>query len=254
MTSDHWQNLQSSHELDQEEAYAHMSTNFEAHRKYSLPYYKWISSKISPLLGKRILELGAGNGLLTSMVEGYDFYIATDSYPPCVDELKAKTANKKNMVVKCLDVGEKNFMASLNGYHIDTVLSSNLLEHIEDDVRFLKTVNKFLPANGRIVSLVPAFRHLYGSMDSAVGHFRRYEKRELTEKMEDAGFIAKKVFYFNFPGYLSWYFSDRILGYKNTTGGQFRMFNMIVPLFRCMEAFASPPFGSSIIAVGEKPS
>ena len=51
---------------------------------------------------------------------------------------------------------------------------SNVLEHIEDDAAAVRRFRSVLPEGGRLVILVPALPALYGSIDEAIGHFRRY--------------------------------------------------------------------------------
>ena len=44
---------------------------------------------------------------------------------------------------------------------------------------------RLLTSGGRLVLLVPAFQFLYGSVDRALGHCRRYTKGELVLNRED---------------------------------------------------------------------
>ena len=60
----------------------------------------------------------------------------------------------------------------------DFIYSSNVLEHIYDDVKSLKQLESKLTKNGTLVLYLPAFQILYSDLDRSVGHFRRYSKKE----------------------------------------------------------------------------
>ena len=56
----------------------------------------------------------------------------------------------------------------------DFVLSQNVLEHIPDDAARCAAMARALRPGGRLMALVPAHPRLYGSLDRAYGHERRY--------------------------------------------------------------------------------
>lgn len=64
----------------------------------------------------------------------------------------------------------------------------NVLEHIQNDHQILATFAKVLSPGGKLLLLVPALPGLFGSLDEAFGHWRRYRKAELKEKVTEAGF------------------------------------------------------------------
>jgi putative flippase GtrA/SAM-dependent methyltransferase len=71
---------------------------------------------------------------------------------------------------------------------IDFAYSFNVLEHIEDDLAALVALERCLKSDGRLLLYVPAFDLLYSPMDAKVGHFRRYRRGGLADKLEQAGF------------------------------------------------------------------
>lgn len=62
---------------------------------------------------------------------------------------------------------------------ISCCLLMDVLEHIEDDVGFLKDVVLSLPRGGRVLITVPAEMALWSRHDQEVGHFRRYDMKTL---------------------------------------------------------------------------
>lgn len=86
---------------------------------------------------------------------------------------------------------------------IDYVFTLNVLEHIEDDVAALKDIHRMLKPGGRLTVYVPALQYLYTGMDRCVGHWRRYSKTELIEKIRDAGFEIRQTRYADSLGVLA---------------------------------------------------
>jgi len=94
-------------------------------------------------------------------------------------------------------------ISNLADRSIDLLYSLNVLEHIEDDVAVLRACHEKMRPGGRVLIYVPAFQVLYSSMDKLVGHFRRYTRGELAEKMHLAGFEVLKNEYVDSAGFLA---------------------------------------------------
>ena len=62
---------------------------------------------------------------------------------------------------------------------IDTIVCLNVLEHVEDDRGALRRLHAALAPGGRLLLLVPAHEWLYGAIDRAIDHHRRYERAGL---------------------------------------------------------------------------
>ena len=56
-----------------------------------------------------------------------------------------------------------------------TILYFHVLEHVENDLKEIEEAKK-LNKGGHLIIIVPAHQKIYGNLDKAVGHFRRYEK------------------------------------------------------------------------------
>jgi SAM-dependent methyltransferase len=70
---------------------------------------------------------------------------------------------------------------------VDGIVSSNLLEHVPDDVGALREFARVLRAGARAVIVVPAGPRTYDYYDRFLGHERRYAHRELAAKARRAG-------------------------------------------------------------------
>lgn len=67
----------------------------------------------------------------------------------------------------------------------------DVLEHIETDLEFLKSIHRFLIPNGFLYVTVPAYRSLWSVDDVHAGHFRRYTVSSLQARLREAGFTVE---------------------------------------------------------------
>lgn len=73
---------------------------------------------------------------------------------------------------------------------VDLVLLLDVIEHIKDDIEFLKGLEKYPPIGPKtkIIITVPAFQWLFCAHDKFLGHYRRYTNKLLKKHTADAGF------------------------------------------------------------------
>jgi SAM-dependent methyltransferase len=67
----------------------------------------------------------------------------------------------------------------------------DVVEHMEDDYKFLETIRTYLSSHGRVYVTVPAYQVLWSGADVAAGHHRRYSRRSLRELLQRAGFAVE---------------------------------------------------------------
>jgi len=126
---------------------------------------------------------------------------------------------------------------------------SNVLEHIEDDAAAVRQFRSVLPVDGRLVILVPALMSLYGSIDEAIGHFRRYTPETLRNVIESNGFRIESVEWLNLLGIPGWFLNSRLLKRRSVPGLQVRLYDRIAPILARMESMVKLPVGMSLLAV-----
>ena len=135
---------------------------------------------------------------------------------------------------------------------VDSVVCLNVLEHVEDEMAGLRNIYAALRPGGRAIVLVPHGQEIYGSLDTALGHFRRYSREELQRKMEQAGFRVERILEFNRISRPAWYVNGRLLKRKTISRFQLRIFDSLVWLWRRIDRVLPwPP--TSIIAIGVRP-
>lgn len=92
---------------------------------------------------------------------------------------------------------------------INLIFMLNVLEHIEDDISFLAKANSLLLKGGILVIAIPANSKTYGFADINAGHYRRYDRREIEEKLKNIGFKIDEIFSVGFPvcNFYTWFFN-----------------------------------------------
>ncbi|MDQ2845945.1 MAG: class I SAM-dependent methyltransferase [Actinomycetota bacterium] len=85
------------------------------------------------------------------------------------------------------------------GQVFELVSAFEVLEHIEDDSAALQDWRSRVAADGHLLLSVPAWQHLFGPSDTAVGHFRRYSPDQLTDLLRRNGFEPVWVKLYGWP-------------------------------------------------------
>jgi SAM-dependent methyltransferase len=189
-------------------------------------YQRWVFDAVKPWLGRRILEIGSGIGNMSQWLPADDLLVLTETDPALVELLRQRVPTyfgrrASNVRIYQLEVGAGD-PAEIEIAHdrLDTVVSFNVLEHIEHDgaaMRHLLDILRGSPApERRLVSFVPAQAWALSDLDRHYGHFRRYSKQRIRELSRDLAPDADlTVTPFNALGLLGWLWSTMIL--KRTT-------------------------------------
>ena len=211
---------------------------------------EWLFQEIAPDLGRRVIEIGCGHGNFTELFLGGDLDTlwTTDLSDTSVNAVRDRFGGDSRFHASVYDVCDP-VPPEIRDLHADTVFSLNVLEHIEDDVQALRNMSRMLVSGGKAIIIIPAHEWAYGSMDSSIGHFRRYTRYSIREKMEGCGFAVERQFYLNALGLLGWFLNGRVLKKEVPPTGQLRLFNRLVPLLKAAERTIRPPVGISVVTV-----
>ena len=76
---------------------------------------------------------------------------------------------------------------------LDLVVAFDVLEHIDDDKAAVSAIFESLRPGGAFLVAVPCDPRLWSAHDVAVGHVRRYTRRELVDPCSGAGFDVVTV-------------------------------------------------------------
>jgi SAM-dependent methyltransferase len=137
-----------------------------------------------------ILDIGAGTGMFAKKISSKGYNVRCVEPDPQLRKQIGSIGLRADR-----DIGD------IEDNSIDFIYSLNVLEHIENDEEELKVWHKKLKLEGFVLIYVPAYNVLYSSFDKAVGHYRRYTKKQLVERCEEAGFCIEKAKYVDSLGF-----------------------------------------------------
>ena len=138
-----------------------------------------------------IADIGGGNGFVSKMMQeiGMDVML--------VEPGENGVINAKKRGIKKIICGA--FDREMFEEEIENAGLFDVLEHIEDDKKFIEDIYRIIRKNGKIIITVPAFNLLWSNEDEEVGHFRRYRLKEIEKTVENAGFkIEYSSYLFSF--------------------------------------------------------
>jgi hypothetical protein len=95
--------------------------------------------------------------------------------------------------------------------------------------------------------------YLYGTVDAALGHHRRYTRPGLRAAIEAAGLVVRELSYVNAFGVPGWFLSSRVLGNEHPPMGLVRVFDAVQPVVSWIEDRLPLPFGQSLLCVAVRP-
>lgn len=215
-------------------------------------YNAWLGRKFRDHLGARVLEIGAGIGTITEQLHpGRELVIALEVEDFYVDKLRTRFKDVPTVRPVLSDVALADW-EQLRQERIDSIVLSNVLEHIPDDADAVRRFAQVLDPNGALVILVPAIQQLFGSMDEAVGHYRRYSPESLRAVLEGNGFSLEKLEWMNIAGIPGWYLNGRVLKRRAVPPLQLRLYDAVAPLLARAESLVRLPIGMSLFAVARK--
>ena len=154
----------------------------------------------------KVLEFGAGIGSIAKL-----FHARTGIKPTCIE-----LDRELHPYISKLGFNAVGTLQQITDKY-DLIYSVNVLEHIENDMEALKEIHSKLKENGVLIVFVPAHQFLFSGIDRATGHFRRYRKSELKNKILFSGFKIKKCEYSDFIGFFASLFV-KIFGYDEGIG------------------------------------
>jgi SAM-dependent methyltransferase len=143
------------------------------------------------------LEIGPGNlnlaqDLLSKFLQGTLIDFNPTDVEKIYNELKDQYKQRLKLIIA--DFSEYQFDTKF-----DCVVACEVLEHIENDEMFLQKTNRLLVDDGQLILSVPAKQKYWSKDDEIVGHYRRYEKKDLYNKLLEGGFSQIEILSYGFP-------------------------------------------------------
>jgi glycosyltransferase involved in cell wall biosynthesis len=225
---------------------SHILTELEHARRFNT----WMGQTLRPLIGDRVLEIGAGIGNLTNQFVPREFYLASDINPNYLRYLQSYSYGKPYLHVLRVDASEPEHFQGLEG-QFDTALLVNVLEHLHDPHAALQNLHSSLLPGGKVLILVPQHPALFGTFDEVLQHRERYTASKLARELGAAGFRVETTFDFNRISVPGWWFNGKILRRRKFSRVQLKVLDLAMPVLRKIDRFW-PWSGLSVIGVGVK--
>lgn len=203
----------------------------------------WILSRIEPYIGERILEVGCGVGTFTRRLVKHGEVVAIDPWPAAVSRCRELVGRDARVELG----GIEDFELDDSGF--DTIVCLNVLEHIPDDLHALAAMRSGLRKGGFLLLLTPAHPWLYGTLDTAFEHHRRYRKKKLEGSIMAAGFEIQELTHFNLLGVPGWFVGGQMLRLREIRPSLLGVYRWLLPFGRWVEERYRVPVGLSLLAV-----
>ena len=142
----------------------------------------------------RFLEIGVGRGRFFEDLIKCGFHgICLDLNSELIVEHQLGEALRSGAV----EFRAKNFFAIEERFRL--IVAFEVLEHYEQDLDCLRKWSELLQPGGTLIFSVPAHMRQWTGNDTRAGHARRYEKKELQEKLKTCGFEIEHFWCYGFP-------------------------------------------------------
>jgi 2-polyprenyl-3-methyl-5-hydroxy-6-metoxy-1,4-benzoquinol methylase len=223
-----------------------------------LPYYRWVADSFGPALGNRVLDAGCGVGnFFSAVTDRVELGVGIDLSPVNVADACNRFADHDNIRFIQADLDEQ--AQALRDERFDTVVCLDVLEHIEDDAKLLTRLAQIVEPGGHVLIKVPACPWLYGSVDVASDHFRRYTRPMLRRIANLAGLEVVRLRYMNLAGVGPYFIKSRVLkkqaNFSRTfSPKQLDRIRRMMPWLRRLDRVTGPPVGQSLVMVGRRPT
>lgn len=139
------------------------------------------------------LEIGCGVGDVSAHLASKRWTgVALDYSPTAIARATERLKEYPGVTTKHQDLAE-----AIGSYN--TIILWDVLEHIEDDNRTLRLIEKLLNPGGHLLIAVPSNPREWRWDDDFYGHFRRYTVDDLSDKIRHAGMEPKMFWDFTYP-------------------------------------------------------
>ena len=145
----------------------------------------------------KFLEIGPGMGDVS-------IYVAK-RFPQSTGTLLDFSEESSNVLrerirgLERLSLAVGDFMEYAVRGSYDLVIACEVMEHIEDDRAAFAKIASVLSPDGCLICSVPAFMSKWQLVDQYAGHHRRYERREIVEKLAASALSMDRLWCYGFP-------------------------------------------------------
>jgi len=211
-----------------------------------------VSRLTSPDSRLTILDVGCGTGANIEMLSQYGDAEGVDVSDEALEFCRLKGLKVQKGLAETLPYDDESF-------ELTTAL--DVIEHLDDDVAGLKEMFRVTKRGGYSLFFVPAFMWLWGVQDDISNHRIRYTRRQIVERIKNAGYTIERATYANwtfFPPILAGRVFMKLTGIKPESENNINVsalngfFGKIFSAERFWLKNFNFPFGVSIVVVAKK--
>lgn len=200
----------------------------------------WIYSKLAPGVRGDVLEIGSGIGNISRLIRAdCDSLVVTDAEAHYLEALGRTFAGDAGVTVAAFDL-DFDPPPAVASRRYDAIVAVNVIEHIDDDRALCARLASLLKPGGQLLIYVPALPVAYGTLDTALGHHRRYTPETLAALLGGTGLDPGQPRYVNLVGLAGWYVSGRVLRRRVLSPWAVALFERLVPVVRLEDRFQLP--------------
>ncbi|MEW6366235.1 MAG: class I SAM-dependent methyltransferase [Acidobacteriota bacterium] len=133
--------------------------------------------RLMPQSEGRTLEIGCGDGYLLPVLPGR-YKVGADASIREVLSARALTGIASVVVTTGIPMPFKSTFSLVGAFDV--------IEHVEDDMKFVRECAATLVAGGLLALTVPAWPSLWSHLDVYAGHYRRYRPKTLRSLLRAA--------------------------------------------------------------------
>lgn len=218
----------------------------------AVKYNNWIAGLIAPFLGETNLELGAGTGTISNLILNDHPVYLMEPEEDTRETLTQRFSKNENLKGLLSSLDEAADVEAL-----DCIYSSNVLEHIQDDLGVIEQSFQLLRPGGFFVAMVPGGGGLlFSRFDKLLGHVRRYtraDRKRITGHLKTRG-IGHRIIayrYFNPISAAGWFLRMKLGGSVSISENDVQNAERLMELQQFLNRF-SLPFGQNIFMALQK--
>lgn len=217
--------------------------------------------KVAPNKEAHIFDIGSGQGdmvrLLHSLLPDAQF-LGAELSESGVEISKRKVPSARFLVADLFHPATD--LQAYVGWATHAVCSE-VLEHVDDPVAFLRQAGPYLAEGARIMVTVPGGP--MSAFDRHIGHRRHFTRESIARVLSAAGFQIEETHSIGFPFFNMYRLTVIARGKKlvddirsDATAGHAGLAKFVMKVFRFLFRFNVPstPFGWQVVAIARKAS
>lgn len=207
------------------------------------------SAKLQPLVTSPVLEVGAGIGSNTRLLNNnFESWLCLEPDQKQSDMIKRGLPLVESLCGTLIDLPKDRTFK--------TILYIDVLEHIQDDKAEVQSAFDKLTEGGRLIVLAPAHQNLFSPFDDAVGHYRRYNTQSLealTPTQNDRPAFMEANYYLDSVGFLASWANSLFLRQSMPTKRQIWLWDkLMIPSSRIVDPLIRNKLGKTVVGVWQR--